>query len=179
MKLNVHKLYLNDALDEIMIKFDECRKLGDNTLEIIHGYKHGTIIKDYIRSDGFIKDVARNGHEIESKNFSDKGVTVFQLKPSRIILNSRQKLKSESSRDTSENKVAPIFCIKCKEPIKFHFNDMVEFETYVVFFFGNIPENQRNSINIGIDALLHFISIIYPSNSDKIRNKFICYHRPT
>ena len=68
---------------------------------------------------------------------------------------------------------------KSKEPIKFRFNDMVEFETYIVFFYGDVPENQCNSINIGIDALLHFVSIIYPSNSEKIRNKFICYHRPT
>lgn len=117
MKLNVHDLFLKDALDEIMVKLDECRELGNNTLEIIHGYKHGTIIKDYIRSDGFITDVARNGHEFASKNFSDKGVSLFQLKPSRITLNSRQKLKSESSRNTIENKVAPIFCIKCKEPM--------------------------------------------------------------
>ncbi len=118
MKLNVHRLYLKDALDEIIIKFDECKELGDNTLEIIHGYKHGTIIKDYVRSDGFIKDVARNGHEIASKNFSDKGVTIFQLKQSRITLNLRLKLKSDSSRNTSENKIAPIFCIKCQEPME-------------------------------------------------------------
>jgi len=71
MKLNVHNLFLKDALDEIMVKLDECRELGDTTLEIIHGYKHGTTIKDYISSDGFIKDVARNGHKITSKNFSD------------------------------------------------------------------------------------------------------------
>lgn len=68
---------------------------------------------------------------------------------------------------------------KSKESIKFRFNDMVEFETYIIFFYGDIPENQLNSINIGIDALFHFISIIYPSDSDKIRNKFICYPRPT
>jgi len=73
----------------------------------------------------------------------------------------------------------PVMTRKSKEPIKFCFNDMVEFETYLVFFFGDVPENQRNSINIGIDALFHFISIIYPSNSDKIRNKFICYPQPT
>ncbi len=52
---------------------------------------------------------------------------------------------------------------------------MVEFETHIVFFFGNIRENWLNSINIGIDAILQFISIIYPSNSDKSKNRFICY----
>ncbi len=68
---------------------------------------------------------------------------------------------------------------KSNKPIKFRFNEMVEFETHILFFFGDIPSNQLNSINIGIDALLQFISIIYPSNSEKIRNKFVCYHRPT
>ncbi|MBA7641328.1 hypothetical protein ES703_49005 [subsurface metagenome] len=57
MKLNVHNLFLKDALDDIMVRFDECRDLRDNTLEIIHGYKHGTRIKDYIRSDGFLIDL--------------------------------------------------------------------------------------------------------------------------
>ena len=117
MKLDVHNLFLKDALDEIIVKLDECRELGDNTLEIIHGYKHGSTIKDYIRSDGFIKDVARNGHEITSKNFSDKGMTLFQLKLSRITLNLRQKLKSELFKNTVEKKVNPIFCIKCNIPM--------------------------------------------------------------
>jgi len=69
--------------------------------------------------------------------------------------------------------------IKSKEMIKFRFNDMVEFETYIVFFSGKIYENWLNSINIGIDAVLQFVSIIYPTNSEKLKNRFICYHQPT
>lgn len=41
MKLDVHNLFLKDAIDEIMIKFDECEELGDYTLEVVHGHKHG------------------------------------------------------------------------------------------------------------------------------------------
>ena len=115
MKLDVHNLFLKDAIDEIMIKFDECEGVGDHTLEIIHGHKHGTRIRDFIRSEGFLSEVTRNGYIIANKNFSDKGATIFQLKPSIKILRKTHKLKSESSKKTSENTVLGIYCIKCKE----------------------------------------------------------------
>ena len=71
MKINVHKLFLNDAIDEIMIKFYECVELRDLTLEVIHGYKHGIRIRDHIRSNVFMKEAARIGYEIVSKSIAD------------------------------------------------------------------------------------------------------------
>ncbi len=115
MKLNVHNLFLKDALDEIMVKLDECKELGDTILEIIHGYKHGTKIKDYLRSDGFLTDLARNGHKITSKDFSDKGVSIFQLRPSIKSSEKSQVLTSKSSKKTTEQKITPVYCIKCQE----------------------------------------------------------------
>ncbi len=115
MKLNVHNLFLKDALDEIMVKLDECKELGDNILEIIHGYKYGTRIKEYIRSDGFLTDLTRNGHAIVSKDFSDKGVSVFQLIPSIKSSEKNQMLASKSSGKTIEHKLTPVFCLKCQE----------------------------------------------------------------
>jgi len=115
MELNVHNLFLEDAIDEIMIKFDECEQIGDNILVIIHGHKHGTRIRDYIRSDGFLKDANQKGHKITNKDFSDKGVTIFQLRPSIKFLKKSHILKSKSSKNTSENKVSGIYCMKCKE----------------------------------------------------------------
>ena len=115
VRLNVHKLFLKDAIDEILIKFDECAELGDNTLEIVHGHKHGTAIRDYIRNEGFLKEVSRNGHEILSKNFSNKGATVFQLAPSK-----KEPKRSQIPKQTSIEKVNRIqtdFCHKCKEPM--------------------------------------------------------------
>ncbi len=47
----------------------ECVEVGDKCLEITHGHKHGTRIKDYIRSIGFFKETAQNGYKIVSKNF--------------------------------------------------------------------------------------------------------------
>jgi len=115
MKLNVHKLFLKDALDEIMFKFDECKEIGDNRLEVIHGYKHGTKIRDYLRSEGFLNDANQNGHIILNKNFSDNGVTIFQLKPSIKSSKKNQLSKSESLNNINQNKVSGIYCIKCKE----------------------------------------------------------------
>jgi len=117
MKLNVHKLFLDDAIEEIMIKFDECVELGDKSLEIIHGQKHGTRIKDYIRSNGFLKEVARNGYEIISKNFSDGGVTIFQLEPLKTKSKINPIPKSFSKGNKTENKMSTNFCLKCNETL--------------------------------------------------------------
>ncbi len=115
MILNVHKLTLNEATDEIMIKFYECMELGDFALEVIHGYKHGTRIKDYIRSNGFVKEATRNGYEIVSKNFTDKGVTIFQLKSSKNLSKVNPIPKSPSVGTKSENKMQAVICLRCKE----------------------------------------------------------------
>jgi len=115
MELNVHNLFLKDAIDEIMIKFDECEEIGDIILVIIHGHKHGTRIRDYIRSDGFLNEVNRKGHKITNKSFSDKGVTIFQIRPSIRSSKKSPIAKFESSENTSKNKVSGIYCIKCKE----------------------------------------------------------------
>jgi len=80
MKINLHGFSLDDALDEILYKLEECREIRDFTFEIIHGYKHGTKIRDYIRSDLFLKDLSRRGYNLSLRNISDKGTTVFELK---------------------------------------------------------------------------------------------------
>ncbi len=115
MKLDVHKLFLKDAIDEIMFKFDECKEIGDNMLEIIHGHKHGTRIRDHIRSDIFLNDANQNGHIIISKDFSDNGVTIFQLKPSIKFSKKNHISSSESPKNASENKISGIYCTKCNE----------------------------------------------------------------
>ena len=113
VKFDVHNLYLRDAIDEILIKFDECVELGDNSLEIVHGHKHGTAIRDYIRTDVFLKEATRNGHTIVAKNFSDKGATIFQLAPSKKPLKKNLKPKLISTGNPSKNKIQTDFCFKC------------------------------------------------------------------
>ncbi len=115
VKIDVHGLFLKDAIEEILIKFDECIELGNYSIEIIHGHKHGTVIRNYIRSEGFIKDVIRRGHKIVSKNFSDKGATIFQLTAVNKSMKKNPIPKNVSIRDLSENKVQTDICHKCNE----------------------------------------------------------------
>jgi hypothetical protein len=115
VRLDVHKLFLKDAIDEILIKFDECVELGDNTLEIVHGHKHGTVIRDNIRKDGFLKEVNRNGYTIVGKNFSDKGATIFKLALSKKSLKKILIPKSFPTEGADGNKVQTDVCYKCSE----------------------------------------------------------------
>ena len=103
MILDVHNLYLKDAIDEILYKFDECKECGDDTLQVIHGHKHGTIIKDHIRSSGFILEMAIHGNEVIERSFSQEGVTILKLKlpatssKRKPILNSLTNEKKDES----------------------------------------------------------------------------------
>ena len=44
MILDVHNLSLEEAIEEILYKFDECKECRDVSLQIIHGHKHGTCL---------------------------------------------------------------------------------------------------------------------------------------
>jgi len=112
MELNVHKLTVEEAIEEIMFKFEECEEIGDNTLKIIHGHKHGTRIKDTIRANVFLKETARYGFKIISKNYSDAGVTIFQFELSQKSL--KIKPKTSFTGIKTEKRVPIKICIKCK-----------------------------------------------------------------
>ena len=115
MILDVHNLYLKDAIDEILYKFDECKECGDNTLQIIHGHKHGNKIKDYIRTSGFILEMAKNGNEVIDRSFSQEGVTIFKLKLPTTSSKMKPILKS-SSDDKKEDSILSLeICYKCNE----------------------------------------------------------------
>ena len=111
MILDVHNHSLEEAIEAILYKFDECKECSDNSLQIIHGHKHGTAIKDYIRSSGFILEVAKMGNKIIEKNFSEEGRTIFKIKLSPT--SSIKKLRPEST--SNENNLSMEICFKCNE----------------------------------------------------------------
>ena len=115
MEINVHKLTVEEAIEAIMFKFEECVELGDNTLKIIHGHKHGTRIKDNVRSNSFVKEIARIGYKIVSKNYSDAGVSIFQFELSQKSLKTKPKASFTGTK--TENMVPTKICVKCKEPL--------------------------------------------------------------
>ena len=115
MILDVHSLYLKDAIDEILYKFDECKECGDDTLQIIHGHKHGTMIKDYVRSSGFISEMAKNGNEVIESSFSKEGVTIFKLKLLSTSSKRKPILESSTNVSTEESILSLEICYKCNE----------------------------------------------------------------
>ena len=60
--------------------------------------------------------------------------------------------------------------------IKFKFNEMIKFETFISFKSGEIPSNWINTINIGIDSIIQFTSILYPTDVINSKSFFICLH---
>ena len=115
MILDVHTLSLNEAIDEVLYKFDECKECGEDILQIIHGHKHGTIIRDYIRSSSFIAEMAKSGNEFVQKSFSQEGVSLFKLKLPTTTSKRKPILKS-SSVETKDDKVHSLeICYKCNE----------------------------------------------------------------
>lgn len=67
MKIEVYNCTLKDVIDEILHKIDEHKKLEDFKLELIHKYKYGTKIKDYIRSYVFTKEISQDGYHVKRK----------------------------------------------------------------------------------------------------------------
>ena len=113
MRFDAHNHYLKDAIDEIIYKFEECKECEDNTLHIIHGYKYGTKIRDYIRSSGFITEMAKKGNKIIDKNFSQEGKTVFKIKlPSRSS-KKIPRLNSSASEKKDSMSLSVEICSKC------------------------------------------------------------------
>lgn len=84
MKIDLHNHSLEEAIEKICYSLEECRIKMDSTLEITHGYKQGTAIRDYIRSNRFLSDTVKLGHDIISKNFNDDWKTSFKIKLEKI-----------------------------------------------------------------------------------------------
>ena len=115
MELNVHNLSLEEAIEEILYKFDECKECRDDSLQLIHGYMHGTAIRDYIRSDKFLSEVGKMGSEIIKRSFSQEGVTIFKLKLPTTSSKRKPIQKSSSIENKEETIFSSEICYKCDE----------------------------------------------------------------
>jgi hypothetical protein len=60
--------------------------------------------------------------------------------------------------------------------IKFKFNEVIKFKTFIGFKSGKIPSNWINTINIGIDSIIQFTSILYPTDVNNSKSFFLCLH---
>ncbi len=79
MEIDVHGMFLEDAIEEIIYCLRECKLNGIRRISIIHGYKHGKIIKKYLRSKGFVKEIQREGFNLKQEISTNPGITNFHI----------------------------------------------------------------------------------------------------
>ena len=77
LEINVHGHELWGAIDDILSVLEECRINGDGEINIIHGYKHGQVLKNYFRSKKFLVEMAREGFRLKMKTISDPAISSF------------------------------------------------------------------------------------------------------
>lgn len=102
MELNVHNHTLDDTFYEIIYNLNICKETNDFILKIIHGYKHGKRIREYICNPIFLGEVAQKGYNIRIINTKDPGITIFEIIP----INKLEKFKEPS-----------YFCNQCKKHV--------------------------------------------------------------
>jgi len=79
LEINVHGYELWGAIDELLCALEECKLNSDAEINIIHGYKHGQVLKNYFRSTKFLAQMAREGFRLKMKDISDPAVSSFML----------------------------------------------------------------------------------------------------
>ncbi|MBD3200657.1 MAG: hypothetical protein GF316_11625 [Candidatus Lokiarchaeota archaeon] len=80
MELDIHGMTLLEAIDEIVYSLEECRTKGDNEMNIIHGFRHGKVLKDYVQSKGFIKEMKKAGFTLIRKESQNQGQSLFNIR---------------------------------------------------------------------------------------------------
>ena len=79
MKIDLHGYELWEAVEELIQTIEECKIKGDCELEVVHGYKHGQVLKNYLRSEGFIMEMGREGHKLKKNYGSNPGTSKFEI----------------------------------------------------------------------------------------------------
>jgi DNA-nicking Smr family endonuclease len=79
LEINVHGHELWGAIDEVLSALEECKIKGEREINIIHGYKHGQVLKNYFRSNKFVAEMAREGFQLKIKDISDPAITSFAI----------------------------------------------------------------------------------------------------
>ena len=80
MEIDIHGMRLWEAIDEIIYRLEECRIQDVKSITIIHGYRHGRVLKDYIQSRGFIREMRREGFHLKKQRSPRQGATKFLIK---------------------------------------------------------------------------------------------------
>ena len=79
LEINVHGYELWGAIDEVLSALEECKIKSDKGINIIHGYKHGQVLKNYFRSNKFLREMAHEGFRLKMKVISDPAISSFVI----------------------------------------------------------------------------------------------------
>lgn len=71
MEIALHELELWEALEEIVYKLEECKTRGIREITLIYGFHRGQVLKNYIQSEGFLKEMAKEGFKLKKKDNPD------------------------------------------------------------------------------------------------------------
>ncbi len=77
MEIRIRGLDLFEALEEISYRLEECQIKGIPEISIINGYRKGQVLKNYIQSGVFLKEMKRGGFRLKRIESSNPGVSSF------------------------------------------------------------------------------------------------------
>ena len=79
IKCDLHGFRLFEAIEEIIGIIEGCLSSGYNLLFIIHGYRNGQVLKNYVRSKEFLEDMIREGYKLIELNHPNPGASRFKV----------------------------------------------------------------------------------------------------
>lgn len=79
MELDLHGRQRGDAYIEICRALDECIIVGDDRLDLIHGFHHGVSLQSFVRSNKFLSKLKKAKYKVEILDTTDPGVTRFKI----------------------------------------------------------------------------------------------------
>ena len=80
LECDLHGYELSDAIIEVFHALEECAVNEDINLEIVHGYYHGTVLRNYFRSQRFLQEATREGYRLRIVKSPNPGKTQYLIK---------------------------------------------------------------------------------------------------
>lgn len=79
IKCNLHGFRFYEAIKEVQQIIEICLTSKDKYLLVIHGYRRGGVLKNYICSKEFLEDMADEGYILREINHPNPGATMFEI----------------------------------------------------------------------------------------------------
>ena len=74
-----YKRKLRWSIEEIIDFIEDCLSSGEKTIFIIHGYRNGQVLKNYLRSKEFLEDMKEEGYKLKELKHPKPGASMFKI----------------------------------------------------------------------------------------------------